>query len=100
MIQEVTLAIREDGESQNPQGRFLIDYNGDGLLDMFVQDSESHIGLRLLQERRNRMSVSDSMAWDMTIPHGARIVHETSGPDATPVLLVIGDHQILYVRFK
>lgn len=100
MIQEVTVAIQEDGESQNPQGRFLVDYDGDGLLDMFVRDSESHIGVRLLRRRRNALSMSDYMAWDMAIPPGARIVHETAGPDAAPVLLVIGDHQILYVRFK
>ena len=100
MIKEVTVAIEEDGDSRNPQGRFLVDYNGDGLLDMFVRDSESHIGLRLLRQRKNEVSISDAMAWDMTIPADARIVHETSGPDETPVLLVMGGRQIMYVRFK
>ena len=100
MIQEVTVAIQDDGENRDPQGRFLVDYNGDGLLDLFVQDSGSHIGLRLLRRRGNNLSIDDATAWDMTIPQGARIVHETSSPDDAPVLFIIGDAQILYVRFK
>ena len=87
------------GDSDQKQGRFLLDLDKDGLLDLLVRDTPKHIGIRLLRKTRNGIRILEAHAWDMTIPENARIVYEQTHTKK-PVLLIVGSDQIMYVRFK
>jgi hypothetical protein len=98
--QDVHVSLSEQGNSESDQGRFLLDYNEDGLLDVLVRDTDKHIGLRLLRKTKNGIHIAKTNIWDMTIPEKARIQYEQTKNHAKPVLLILGPDQIIHVRFK
>ncbi|MCP4450545.1 MAG: hypothetical protein GY809_03725 [Planctomycetes bacterium] len=99
LTQAMYVHIGGQGGSDEEQGRFLLDLDKDGLLDLLVRDTRKHIAIRLLRRTRNGIQISKAHAWDMTIPENARIVYEHTNTKK-PVLLIVGSDQIMYVRFK
>jgi len=98
--QAIHVSIHEQGRSEFDQGRFFVDFNRDGLLDVLVRDTKEHIGLRLLRKTKNGIQITKTNVWDMSIPENARIVYEKAKDTSRPVLLIVGPSQIMYVRFK
>ena len=100
LMQDVSLSLQEKDQSAVDQGQFFVDYDGDGLLDVLVRDTQKHIGLRLLQKTKNGMRIAETDVWDITIPDDSRIIRERTASDSEPVLLIVGNDQIMHVRFK
>jgi hypothetical protein len=99
LTQAMYLQIDGQGGADEKQGRFLLDLDKDGLLDLLVRDTREHIGIRLLRKTRSGFQILKAYAWDMTIPEKSRIVYEKTQSNK-PVLLIVGHDQIMYVRFK
>ena len=98
--QAMHVSLQEQGRSQSDQGRFFVDFNGDGLLDVLVRDKDDHIGLRLLRKTKNGIQIAKTHVWDMSISAKARLVYEKTKDKGKPVLLIVEPSQITYVRFK
>ena len=99
LTQSIHLSVDGKGYSEAEQGRFLVDFDKNGLVDLLVRDAKTHLGIRLLRRTRNRIQIMKAPVWDMTIPENARIVHEQSHTKK-PVLLIAGSDQIMHVRFQ
>ncbi len=96
MMQDINVSLQDNLDSETDQGRFLLDYNKDGLLDVLVREADSRLGLRLLRRNSRGIALSESNAWEMTIPADAHVVYENQGE---PVLLIMDSDQIMHVRF-
>ena len=99
LTQNVYVSLDGKGYSEAEQGRFLLDFDGDGLRDLLVRDTSTHLGIRLLRKTRHGIQILKTFAWEMTMPSNAHIVHERTHTDQ-PVLLIVGSDQIMHVRFK
>jgi hypothetical protein len=99
LIQDVYVSVGEQENSNFDQGRFLVDFNKDGLLDVLVRDTKTHIGLRLLRKTKKGMQISKADMWDTTIPEKARLLYEHTQTPSEPVLLITSPDQIIHVRF-
>lgn len=100
LSQAMHMSLQEQGRSQSDQGRFFVDFNDDGLLDLLVRDQDEHIGLRLLRKTKNGMQIEKTHVWDMSISAKARIVYEKTQDKGNPVLLMVEPSQITWVRFQ
>ena len=98
--EEINVSLNNNMSSKIEQGRFFIDFNKDGLLDLLVRDTDNHIGLRLLRKTKNGIEILDKNVWDMTIPEKTDIVYDQKDNNMKPVLLITGPDQIIHVRFK
>ncbi len=96
LMQDMTLSIED--QSDGALGRFVTDYNGDGLLDVLVRVSESRLGLRLLRRTKTGLSLAEPLAWEMAVDPEAKVI--LTGPGDDPVLLIVQSDQIMQVRFK
>jgi len=99
LTQAVYVSLDGQEQSDVEQGRFLLDFDKDGLLDLLVKDTPKHIGIRLLRKTRNGIRILKAHAWDMAIPKNSHIVYEQTNTEE-PVLLIMGSDQIMHVRFK
>ncbi len=99
LTQDVYVSVDEQENSNTDQGRFLVDFNGDGLLDVLVRDTKTHIGLRLLRKTKKGMQISKTDVWDTTIGEKARLLYEHTQNPSDPVFLIAAPDQLIHVRF-
>ncbi|MFC1761507.1 hypothetical protein ACFL6U_05445 [Planctomycetota bacterium] len=100
ITQDVYVSLQEQGNSEFDQGRFLVDFDGDGLLDVLVRDKNTHVGLRLLKKTKNGIHITKANVWEMPIPERSQLVSASTKNDSESVLLIVGPSQIIHVRFK
>jgi hypothetical protein len=83
-------------------GRFLVDFDGDGLLDVLVRDRKNHVALRLLRRTRRGIRIASPKVWELSLPDQARLVAVAAAPgeEAKSSLLIASSSQIDHVRFK
>jgi hypothetical protein len=77
LTQSIYVPVDGKGASQAQQGRFLLDYDQNGLQDLLVRDTRTHVGIRLLRRAKNGMVLAKAYAWQLNIPEDARIIPET-----------------------
>lgn len=98
LMQDMSLSLEDNMESEGQLGRFVVDYNGDGLLDALQRVSDDRLGLRLLRQTKKGLSLAKPLAWDMAVESEAKVI--PVGLEQDPVLLVVQSDQIMQVRFK
>ena len=98
LMQDMSLSLEENMESEGELGLFVVDYNGDGLLDALQRVSDNRLGLRLLRQTKNGLSLAKSLAWEMAVESKAKVI--PVGSEQDPVLLILQSDQIMQVRFK
>lgn len=100
ITEEVTVSLQDEGVSNFEPGRFLVDFDGDGLLDVLVSDKKNHVALRLLRQTRRGIRIAQAPVWEMTLPDHARLITVTEASEEKSSLLVVSPGQIDHVRFK
>lgn len=100
ITQDVHISFEKQGNSEYDQGRFLVDFNGDGLRDLLVRDKNNHLGLRLLKKTRSGITITKAHAWELSIPENGHLVFPHGPWKNEPTLFIVSSSQINHVRFR